>query len=66
MSEAPELLSRSSPDDLWPDSDAADLESSWVCHPDFAMARAFNPEIRLRRDQTFMQGAAHCATTAGS
>jgi hypothetical protein len=41
-------------------ADAADLGYSWVCHPDFAMARAFNPELRLRRDQTLMQGAAHC------
>ena len=41
-------------------ADAADLGYSWVCHPDFAMARAFNPEMRLRRDQTLMQGATHC------
>ncbi|MGD8441185.1 MAG: L-2-amino-thiazoline-4-carboxylic acid hydrolase [Holophagae bacterium] len=41
-------------------ADAADLGYSWVCHPDFAMARAFNPEMRLRRDQTLMQGSTHC------
>ena len=41
-------------------ADAADLGYSWVCHPDFAMARAFNPEMRLRRDHTLMQGASHC------
>ena len=41
-------------------ADAADLGYSWSCHPDFAMARAFNPEMRLRRDQTLMQGATHC------
>jgi hypothetical protein len=41
-------------------ADAADLGYSWVCHPDFAMARAFNPDMRLRRDHTLMQGATHC------
>jgi hypothetical protein len=41
-------------------ADAADLGYNWVCHPDFAMARAFNPDMRLRRDQTLMQGAPHC------
>ena len=41
-------------------ADAAELGYSWVCHPDFAMARAFNPEMRLRRDRTLMQGASHC------
>jgi hypothetical protein len=41
-------------------ADAADLGYSWVCHPDFAMARAFNPDMRLHRDQTLMQGATHC------
>jgi hypothetical protein len=41
-------------------ADAADLGYSWVCHPDFAMAAAFNPDIRLRRDRTLMQGANHC------
>jgi len=41
-------------------ADAADLGYSWVCHPDFAMARAFNPDLSLRRDRTLMQGASHC------
>ena len=41
-------------------ADAADLGYSWVCHPDFAMARAFNPDIKLSRDHTLMQGATHC------
>jgi hypothetical protein len=41
-------------------ADAADLGYSWVCHPDFAMARAFNPDMRLRRDRTLMGGATHC------
>ena len=41
-------------------ADAADLGYSWVCRPDFAMARAFNPDLRLRRDRTLMQGATRC------
>lgn len=41
-------------------ADAAELGYSWICHPDFAMARAFNPDLRLRRDRTLMQGATHC------
>jgi hypothetical protein len=41
-------------------ADAADLGYSWVCHPDFAMAQAFNPDMRLHRDLTLMQGATHC------
>jgi hypothetical protein len=41
-------------------ADAADLGYSWVCHPDVAMAEAFNPDMRLSRDRTLMQGASHC------
>ena len=41
-------------------ADAAELGYSWVCHPDFAMARAFNPKMRLRRDSTLMQGSPYC------
>ena len=41
-------------------ADAADLGYAWVCHPDFDMARAFNPDMRLHRDRTLMQGASHC------
>ncbi|MCU0304053.1 MAG: L-2-amino-thiazoline-4-carboxylic acid hydrolase [Thermoanaerobaculales bacterium] len=41
-------------------ADAADLGYVWVCHPDFAMAQAFNPDLRLTRDSTLMQGGAYC------
>jgi hypothetical protein len=41
-------------------ADASELGYNWVCHPDFDMARAFNPDIRLHRDRTLMQGATHC------
>ena len=42
------------------DADAAELGYSWVCHPDFAMATAFNPRLRLTRDTTLMQGDRCC------
>jgi hypothetical protein len=42
------------------DAGAAELGYAWVCHPDFAMAPAFNPVLRLRRDTTLMQGGTHC------
>jgi hypothetical protein len=42
------------------DADAAELGYSWVCHPDFAMATAFNPRMRLTRDTTLMQGDRCC------
>lgn len=41
-------------------ADAAELGYAWVCHPDFAMATAFNPAMRLTRDATLMQGDSHC------
>lgn len=30
------------------------------CSRDFAMAEGFNPDIKLERTQTIMQGAGHC------
>ena len=42
------------------DADAAELGYSWVCHPDFVMATAFNPSMRLTRDTTLMQGDLCC------
>jgi hypothetical protein len=52
------------------EADAAELGYSWVCHPDFAMATAFNPRMRLTRDTTLMQGDLCCnhrwAITANS
>jgi hypothetical protein len=41
-------------------ADAADIGYSWVCHPDYAMATAFNPKMSLIRDKTLMQGDSHC------
>lgn len=38
----------------------ADLGSSLSCQRDFALAEGFNPEIRLTRTQTIMEGAAFC------
>lgn len=30
------------------------------CNRDFAMVEGFNPELRLERTQTIMEGASHC------
>lgn len=37
-----------------------DLGFLLVCSADFAMAEGFDPDIRLARTQTIMQGASHC------
>jgi L-2-amino-thiazoline-4-carboxylic acid hydrolase-like protein len=31
-----------------------------VCSADFRMAEGFDPDIKLTRTQTIMQGASHC------
>src|SRR5262249_34899875 len=38
----------------------ADLGATLSCTRDFALVEGFNPEIRLTRTQTIMQGATHC------
>jgi len=40
--------------------DAADIGYATTCHPDFAVASAFNPKITLIRTQTLMQGHDAC------
>ena len=42
------------------DADAADLGYACICHPDYAMAEAFNPKLHMVRDKTLMQGCSHC------
>ena len=42
------------------DAEAADLGYACICHPDYAMAAAFNPKLHLIRDTTLMQGDSHC------
>ena len=42
------------------EADAADLGYACICHPDFAMAKAFNPNMRMIRDKTLMEGHSHC------
>lgn len=39
---------------------AADIGYAAICHPDVAMASAFNPKIRLERPTTLMQGHDCC------
>lgn len=38
----------------------AELGATLSCTRDFALVEGFNPEIRLTRTQTIMQGATHC------
>jgi hypothetical protein len=42
---------------------ATDLGYILCCHPDFATARAYHPNIRLKRTKTLMQGDSHCNHT---
>jgi hypothetical protein len=42
------------------EADAVDIGYACICHPDFAMAKAFNPNMRMIRDKTLMQGHTHC------
>jgi hypothetical protein len=39
---------------------AQDIGYAAVCHPDFAITRAFNPKIKLVREKTLMQGDEFC------
>lgn len=38
----------------------ADLGGSLSCQRDHALVEGFNPDIRLERTQTIMEGASHC------
>jgi L-2-amino-thiazoline-4-carboxylic acid hydrolase len=38
----------------------ADLGASLSCQRDYELAQGFNPDIKLERTQTIMQGASHC------
>jgi len=42
------------------ESDAADIGYAGVCYPDFAVANAFNPKLKLVRTKTLMQGHDCC------
>jgi len=39
---------------------ATDIGYALICHPDFAMAQAFNPKLKLSRTKTLMQGHDCC------
>jgi len=45
---------------IFRESNAADIGYAAVCYPDFAMASAFNPKIKLVRPTTLMEGHACC------
>jgi hypothetical protein len=42
------------------DAGAADIGYAAICHADFAVAHAFNPQIELTRDQCLMKGDDCC------
>ena len=42
------------------EADAADIGYAAICHGDFAMAKAFNPKLRMIRTKTLMEGHDHC------
>lgn len=42
------------------DGDAAAIGYACICHPDFAVASAFNPKLKLIRTKTLMQGHDCC------
>ena len=42
------------------DFKAPDIGYAMICHPDFAMASAYNPKLKLTRTKTLMQGHDCC------
>jgi hypothetical protein len=42
------------------DAGAADIGYAAICHADFAVAHAFNPDIELTRNQCLMNGDDCC------
>ena len=42
------------------DFKAPDIGYAMICHSDFAMARAYNPKMKLARTKTLMQGHDFC------
>jgi hypothetical protein len=42
------------------DANAADIGFACVCFPDYAVAQAFNPKMKMIRDKTLMQGHDCC------
>ena len=42
------------------ESDDSDIGYSCICYPDYAVARAFNPKMKLIRTKTLMEGDDCC------
>ena len=42
------------------ENDAAEIGAALICHADYATCRGFNPNIRLERTKTLMQGDECC------
>lgn len=45
---------------IFREAKASDIGYAAICHPDYAMAQAFNPKIRMVRTKTLMQGDDCC------
>ena len=45
---------------IFRENDAADIGYAGICHADFAVAEAFNPRIKLVRNQCLMKGDKCC------
>ena len=43
--------------------DASDIGHAICCHPDFAMAKAFHPNLKLVRTKSLMKGDNYCDST---
>lgn len=48
---------------IFKELNATDLGYIMICHPDFAMAQAYHPKIKMRRTKTLMQGDSYCDHT---
>ena len=45
---------------IFREAKASDIGYAAICHPDYAMAQAFNPKMRMVRTKTLMQGHDYC------
>jgi len=45
---------------IFREAKASDIGYAAICHPDYAMAQAFNLNIRMVRTKTLMQGHDYC------
>jgi hypothetical protein len=67
VEDTPKKLSLKFTECLWANTflevNASDIGYSMCCYPDFAMAKAYHPNIKLIRTKTLMQGNDYCNHT---